>query len=148
MLKSSGFKEKLYINDRALCVVGERIELVRQQRSPRRYANRNIQLSAEAPEEPASTGRAKVQDKRKTFKLNVKELRNTQACSERLRRIYETVEVKDFERILGGLYVSDERRRREKSRTNEIIAQVKPDEVYEHFFGRYYAHLRELASRS
>lgn len=153
----------MYINDKALCVVGDRIELVRQrqhqqqqqqqQRPPHRcYANRNIKLSVEAPE--GSPGRSKrtqtaADNKRKTFKLNVKEFRNYQVCSRQLRQIYETVEVGDFERILRSLYVSEDGcGKRQKSGTEDVVARIRPDEVYEHFFGRHYAHLRDVVDGS
>lgn len=149
MRKSSVFKEKLYINDRALCVVGERIHLESKQLPHRRYANKTVRLTVEQPEEPDKRRKKPEPEKRRTLKVNVREYKNQQACSKQLRQIYETVEVEDFERILRGLYISDEyNRKREKSKAEEVIAKIGPAEVYEHFFGRHYDHLRSLVAKS
>ncbi|KAJ8917374.1 hypothetical protein NQ315_002398 [Exocentrus adspersus] len=152
----SGFKEKLYINDKALCIVGDRIELEKQERPQRCYTNRNIKLASvetaggeDSRPFKHHLKKADTCSTRKTFQLNSKEYKNLQVCNKQLRQIYETVEVEDFERILRNFYVSDEYKRREKARrTDDILAKIKPDEVYERFFGQHYAYLKHLISKN
>lgn len=79
---------------------------------------------------------------KKTINVNVvKVYKNNAACSERLREIYESVEVaEDFKRLL----CIDEIANRPEKKGSRTLKNVS--NVYDEFFGAYYRHLRQIIS--
>lgn len=142
--------DKIYINKNGLCVNGSQLELELRpsQTLTTNSSSKKIHIkpiSAQPPQEK-HVRRAEVsrkEPKKKTLDVSVTVYQNNQACSERLRGIYETVEVaEEFKRLLG----IDEIASRPEKKGSRTLANVS--NVYDEFFGVHYRHLREIISLS
>ncbi|KAG5900043.1 hypothetical protein JTB14_009121 [Gonioctena quinquepunctata] len=147
MRKYSGGEDKLYIN--SLCVSGERIKLLKHPKQC--YSNKNIKIFAEVDEEIELNRNSNIvthNDNRKPFKVNVTDYKNLQVCNKQLRQIYETIEIRDFERILHNFQTSDAFKKQAKNNYNDVLRKIDAEDIYEEFFGQYYNYLNDVIKRS
>lgn len=153
MRKYGGGEEKLYIN--SLCVSGSSIKLLNP--TNKCYINKTIKitLDADADEREDSSERNKTKEATKIDKLrrqplnvNVTDYKNSQVCSKQLKQIYETVQIRDFERILNNLHRSNVSQQLVPNKVDRILREIDADDIYDEFFGQYYNHLYELIETS
>lgn len=145
---STNREDKVYITN-SWCVSGEQIQLQQSFGAPGRYKNKNIRINCQEQEElfeDRTPDRKTEKGDRGTIKLNITDYKNLQVCNKQLRHIYETVEVKDFERILNNIYISSAVKKVANNREDKILKKFEEEaeEIFEEFFGQYYNYLRDV----
>lgn len=158
MLKpsSSDNKNKFYINNHSLSVRGEKINIFKQKKTHCFQKRGNIKLEADSEEEIVVSGPndgAVVKKKTKprhVLQLNVTNYEDFPISNKQLREIQETVEVKDFQRILNAFSESETFYRHNYVRTSreeKILSKTYLTNVYEKYFGSYLNYMKNVVAK-
>lgn len=136
MRSSTRCKNKFYTN--SWSISGEKLKLLE---NPRKcYTNKQISINS-VPEEQQEQECAKNNKKinRVILQLNQRDYEcANQVLNKQLKRIYETVKVEDFERILNNFYISSAYRQLPRRRNSDVLKTIDAEAIYEEFFGRFY----------
>lgn len=137
--------EKFYINNNTLAVTGAKIVVHPQVSRRRSTRNHHIEISASASFECSQEVVDEEGAGKKKTTIQLKECQpfGDDVLSRQVRKIRETVQVKDFERLLISLTGARDNHHGRKRPPTSLTA---PDKIYNQYFGAYYEILHEVVS--
>lgn len=146
MRSSSRCKNKFYTS--SWCISGEKLNLLE---NPRKcYTNKQITFISD-PELPEANSESNNKSRKTTalLQLNQKDYEGANnVLNKQLKRIYETVEVDDFKRILNNFYITCAYRQLPRLNAGDVLKTIDAENIYEQFFGQYYKFVEDTANES
>lgn len=141
--KSSALKDKLFINEARLTVVGEKIKLLklpgaRQDSIALKTTSEDVETPPDLLFTEVKKNTARAYSNRTQLQLKTCLYKNRDLCNEKLKSIYEAREVEEFRRLLGVLKAPEE------EPTDFFVTSVDVEGIYREFYQDYYDFLKDL----
>lgn len=147
--KASALQDKLFINDSRLTVVGEKIKLLKLPGDEQGEVDlKTLGHRYETPVKTlprvvrcVNTNGGKAYSNKVLYEVKTTYYRNRELCNDKLKDIYEAIEVEEFKRLLKVFNNGNELNRCGKER---LISTIDAEKVYNEHFQDHYDFLKEL----
>lgn len=151
--RASSLKNKYYINDNSLTVTGEKIKLLKLPYDQKGdFVVRKARSESQTPDEDkyqlqrtTFSVKTNVKSNRKAYNLSVNCYKNKEICNQKLKDIYESIEIEQFRRLLGQINPGAKPTR--ASEKSKAINSINADKIYEEFFQKHYDFLEQIAHK-